>query len=245
VPNRFGELPVGRLCGKVVLTWQAHSQRPPSLERWIINSRIAGILGIVGCVIFWVGMLILGSLRESYSQAINDISELGAIGTPNAGLWNVLGFIVPGLCLAVVGRAIADTTDRKPGRSGRVAAWLLPLFGLGVAGQGLFPALMANGVPVITSWHTRTHLIISLISGFAWLVGVLFLIAPMRRNAEWGRWYLINIAAVLLAIIGSLGRGGLPDGLVQRVVDAIVFAWFVIISIKLIRDGGNPLRFAI
>ena len=103
---------------------------------------------------------------------------------------------------------------------------------------------MANGVPVITSWHTRTHLIISLISGFAWLVGVLFLIAPMRRNAEWGRWYLINIAAVLLAIIGSFGRGGLPDGLVQRVVDAIVFAWFVIISIKLIRDGGNPLRFA-
>ena len=244
MPNRFGELPVGRLCGKVVLTWQAHSQRPPSLERWIINSRIAGILGIVGCVIFWVGMLILGSLRESYSQAINDISELGAIGTPNAALWNVLGFIVPGLCLAVVGRAIADTIDTQQGRSGRVAAWLLPLFGLGVAGQGLFPALMANGVPVITSWHTRTHLIISLISGFAWLVGVLFLIAPMRRNAEWGRWYLINIAAVLLAIIGSLGRGGLPDGLVQRVVDAIVFAWFVIISIKLIRDGGNPLRFA-
>ena len=242
----MGELPVGRLCGRVVLTWQAHSQRPPSLERWIINNRIAGILGIVGCVIFWVGMFILGSLRESYSQAINDISELGAIGTPNAALWNVVGFIVPGLCLAVVGRAIADTTDRKPRRSPRVAAWLLPLFGLGVAGQGLFPALMANGVPVITSWHTRTHLIISLISGFAWLVGVLFLIAPMRRNVEWGRWYLINIAAVLLAILGSFGRGGgLPDGLVQRVVDAIVFAWFVVVSIKLIQTSGKSVALAI
>jgi hypothetical membrane protein len=212
----------------------------------MINSRIAGILGIAGCVVFWLGMSILGSLRESYSQSTNDISELGAIGTPNAAVWNVVGFVIPGLCLAVVGRAIADTIDAKQGRSGRVAAWLLPLFGLGAAGQGLFPALMANGVPVITSWHTRTHLIITLISGFAWLIGVLFLIAPMRRNAEWGRWYLINIAAVLLAIVGSFSRGGgLPDGLVQRVVDAIVFAWFVAVSIKLIQASRKIVAPAI
>lgn len=211
-----------------------------------MNSRIAGILGIAGCVVFWVGMLILGSLRESYSQAANDISELGAIGTPNAVVWNVVGFMVPGFCLAVVGRAVADRIDTKQGRAGRVAAWLLPLFGLGVAGQGLFPARMVNGVAVITSWHTRTHLIISLISGFAWLIGVLLLVAPMRRNPEWGRWYLVNIAAVLLVIIGSFGRGGgLPDGLVQRVVDAIVFAWFGVVSIKLIRANRNNFALSV
>ncbi len=207
-----------------------------------MNRRIAGILGVAGCVVFWAGLLILGSLRESYSQAVNNISELGAIGTPNAAVWNVIGFIIPGLCLAVVGRAIAGTIDTKQGRSGRVAGWLLPLFGAGVAGQGLFPALMANGVPVIMSWHTRTHLIISLISGVSWLIGVLLLITPMRLNPKWGRWYLINIAAVLLAILGSFGRGsGLPDGLVQRVVDAIVFAWFVIVSIKLIQASGKSV----
>jgi hypothetical membrane protein len=212
----------------------------------MINSRIAGSLGIAGCVVFWVGMLILGSLRESYSQSVNDISELGAIGTPNAAVWNVVGFIVPGLCLAVAGTAIAFTIGTKQGRSGRVAAWLLPLFGLGVAGQGLFPALMENGFPVITSWHTTAHLIISLVSGFAWMVGVLFLIAPMRRNSEWNRWYLINIAAVLLAIVGSFGRGaGLPDGLVQRAVDAIVFAWFIIMSIKLIRVSRKSVALAV
>src|SRR5215471_19031432 len=66
---------------------------------------------------------------------------LGAIGTPNAVVWNIMGFIVPRICLAVVGRAIAETIDTKQGRSGRVAAWLLPLFGLGAASQGLFPAL--------------------------------------------------------------------------------------------------------
>jgi len=105
---------------------------------------------------------------------------------------------------------------------------------------------MVNGVLVITSWHTRTHLIVSLISGFAWLIGVLLLIAPTRRNPEWGRWYLINIAAVLFAILGAFGRGGgLPDGLVQRVVDAIVFAWFVVMSIKLIRATRKSVALAV
>jgi hypothetical membrane protein len=212
----------------------------------MVNNRGAGILGIAGVVVFWVGMIILGSLRDSYSQSVNDISELGALGTPNATVWNVLGFIIPGFCLAVVGRAIADAINTNRARSGQVAAWLLPLFGLGVAGQGLFPALMVNGVPVITSWHTRTHLIVSLISGIAWLMGVLFLIAPMKRNSEWNRWYLINIAAVLLVIVGSFGRGGgLPDGLVQRVVDAIVFAWFVLMSIKLIQPSRNSVKVAV
>jgi hypothetical membrane protein len=191
-------------------------------------------------------MFILGSFRESYSQSVNDVSELGAIGTSNATLWNVVGFIIPGLCLAVVGRALARTIGAGQERAGRVAASVLPLFGLGVAGQGLFPALMANGVPVIVSWHTRTHLIVSLVSGLAWMVGALCLIAPMRRNSEWGRWYLINIAAVLLAIAGSFGRGGgLPDGLVQRLVDAIVFAWFVTMSIKLIQASRKSMAVSV
>ena len=145
----------------------------------MVNNRGAGILGITGVVVFWVGMIILGSLRDSYSQSVNDISELGAIGTPNATVWNIVGFIIPGFCLAVVGKAIADTINTKRG-SRRVAGWLLPLFGLGVAAQGLFPAVMVNGVPVITSWHTRTHLLASLISGIAWLLGVLFLLRPWR-----------------------------------------------------------------
>jgi len=202
------------------------------------NQRWAGILGIAGCAIFWVALIILGSLRASYSQSVNDISELGAIGTPNAAVWNVVGFIVPGLCLAVVGKAIVDTIDVHRSRWGRAATWLLPLFGLGVAGQGLFPAVMVDGAPVITSWHTRAHLIVSILSGIAWLFAVVLLIVPMRRRAEWRRWYPINVAAVLLVLVVSSGRGGaLPDGVVQRVGDAIVFAWFVLMSIRLIWAG--------
>jgi hypothetical protein len=127
-------------------------------------------------------MIIFGSLRSSYSQSLNDISELRAIGTPNAAAWNVVGFMIPGLCLAIAGRSIARAIGANRSRSGRMAAGLLPLFGVGVAGQGLFPALMTNGIPVITSWQTRTHLIISLLSGVAGLVGVLLLTGPMSAT---------------------------------------------------------------
>jgi hypothetical membrane protein len=203
-----------------------------------VNDRNAGIVGVAACVIFWTGMLVLGALRPSYSQWTNDISELGAIGTPNAVVWNIVGFIIPGLCLAFVSRRLGIAIDSEGTRSGRLATWLLPLFGVGVAGQGLFPALLENGAPVIMSWHTRVHLIISLVSGLAWVSGLLLLIMPMRRNADWRSLYVANVAAVLLVIVGSFGRGsGLPDGLVQRIVDAVVFTWFLLMSVRLVQLG--------
>lgn len=205
----------------------------------MLNRRNAGILGVAACVVFWVALLILGALRPSYSQVANDISELGALGTRNAVVWNIVGFIVPGLCLALTSWRLTVVIDEERTRAGRLATWLLPLFGLGLAGQGFFPALMANGVPVITSWHTRVHAIVSIVSGIAWVAGVLLLVNPMKRSSQWRNWYPINIAAVVLVIFGSFARGeGLPDGLVQRIVDAIVLAWFVVMSVKLIRLGS-------
>lgn len=205
----------------------------------MLNSRNAGLLGVAVCIIFWVAMLILGALRPSYSQLVNDISELGAIGTPNAIVWNIVGFIIPGLCLALVGERLALVIDRRRKRAASLARWLLFLFGLGIAGQGVFPAVMENGVPVITSWRTQAHLLVSVLSGLAWIAGLILLIAPMRRNPQWRNWYLVNVIAILVVIAGSFARGGrLPDGSIQRIVDAIVFAWFLLMSVRLIRIGS-------
>jgi hypothetical membrane protein len=206
--------------------------------------RIAGFLGIAACIVFWTAMLVFGRLRPSYSQSLDAISELGALGTPNAVLWNVIGFITPGLLLAAEGRAIAVSVDSKQSRSGRIARWLLPLFGLAVAGQGFVPARMANGELIVTSWLTRGHLIMSLISAIAWVFATLMLVAPMKRDPNWRGLHIINLAAVLLVIAGSIAlRGALPDGLVQRLIDAVVFAWFVLMSVKLVGLGtkGTPL----
>src|SRR5690606_40765678 len=63
-----------------------------SLEPPMIRPRHAGYLGIVALAWFWLATVIFGALRPGYSHVVNEISELGVMGTPNAVWWNVLGF---------------------------------------------------------------------------------------------------------------------------------------------------------
>jgi hypothetical membrane protein len=204
------------------------------------NTRVSGFLGIAACVEFWGASFVLGALRPSYSHSVNTISELGARGTPNAAVWNIVGFIVPGLLLALVGGAIAQSIGREKSVLRTLSTALLVLSGLAIAGQGVIPAEMTNGVADITSPYTRGHFISSLVSGAAWVIGVLLLIGPMKRSPEWRRWRIVSVVLVVLTLSASIVlRGALPDGLAQRLGNGVFFTWFVLTSLKLMRLGGD------
>ena len=82
----------------------------------------------------------------------------------------------------------------------------------------------------------------SLVHGIAWFVAALMLTRPMRRNADWRGLAYINLALVLMTLVASFTlRGRLSDALVQRIAGAIYFAWFVIMSLRLIRLDKAPL----
>lgn len=219
--------------------------RPAAAVQDMTNTRAVGFLGITACVVFWGASFVFGALRPSYSHAVNAISELGVRGTPNATMWNIVGFVVPGLLLALTGGVVAHAIDREKSWSGNLSRLLLVLAGLAIAGQGVIPAEMTNGVADITSPYTRGHFISSLVSGAAWAIGVLLLIGPMSRNPEWRRWRLVSLVLVVLAFVASFSvRGTLPDGLAQRLGNAIFSAWFVLMSLKLIqlRADGSPVK---
>lgn len=201
-----------------------------------MNDRNAGFLGIGACIIFCAAVFIFGALRPAYSHFVNAISELGAHGTPNASLWNLMGFIVPGLLFAVAGGAIAGSVGSKQSRKPIFARWLLIISGLAVAGQGIIPARMANGAVIITSWYTRGHLIMSFICGIAWVVAALMLIVPMKRTPDWQGWHILSITLVLLAVLGAFTLNRiLPGGLVQRIIDSFYLGWFFLMSLRLVQ----------
>lgn len=191
-------------------------------------------------MLFWSASFILGALRPAYSPIVNTISELGAIGTPHAILWNIFGFIVPGILLTIVGIAIACNVAVGPSLQRTLAAIFLAISGLAVAGQGLMPAAMVNGVADIEAAATRAHFISSLLSGAAWAVGVLLLVGPMKRNTHWSGLRLASIVLVVLTLLASLTlRGTLPDGLAQRVGNSFYCIWFILMSLKLIKLGSR------
>ena len=213
-----------------------------------MSRRQIGFLGIVAWLLFWAASVVLAAFRPGYSHVVNTISELGAVGTPHAAVWNVLGFIIPGVLLAISGAAIARTANRDPSLSRMLATFLLVLCGLAVAGQGVMPAEMVDGVADVTSTSTRGHFISSLISGAAWVVGALLLVGPMKRNPHWQGLYIVSVVLVVLTLGASFVlRGTLPDGLAQRIGNAFFCAWFVVMSLRLVRlapqiaEGKHPV----
>jgi hypothetical membrane protein len=200
-----------------------------------VNRRLIGLLGIVAWVLFWTASAVLGALRPSYSHLVNTISELGAVGTPHATAWNVLGFIIPGVLLAIAGAAIARSANTEASLSRTFATALLVVSGLAVAGQGVVPAEMVNGAADISSASTQGHFVSSLISGAAWAAGALLLVGPMRRNPNWRGLHIVSAVLVVLTLVASLAlRGAIPDGLAQRIGNAFFCAWFVLMSLKLL-----------
>lgn len=143
-----------------------------------------------------------------------------------------------GLLLAIVGSVIASSIGREPTIAVKIARVLLVVSGLRVAAQGLIPAELANGVADIGSPYTRGHFVSGLVTGAAWLLGALLLVAPMRRDAEWRGLYVIGILLVAPTIAASMTlRGVLDAGLAQRTGNAIFMVWYVLMSVNLIRLG--------
>jgi hypothetical membrane protein len=208
-----------------------------------MNRRLVGLLGIGAWVLFWTASVALAAFRPSYSHVVNTISELGAVGTPHATAWNVLGFIIPGVLLALAGATIARTANPEPSVSRTLATVLFVLCGLAVSGQGVFPAEMTNGVADVTSASTRGHFMSSLLSGATWAVGALVLVGPMKRNPSWRSLYIVSAALVALTLAASFTlRGALPDGLAQRIGNAFFCIWFILMSLKLVRLESRRSR---
>jgi hypothetical membrane protein len=202
--------------------------------------RVAGVLGMAAGVLCWSAMFVFAAVRPSYSHTTNAVSELGALGSPNALLWNIIGFITPGLLLAIAGAAIAAAVSSKGWRT--AAFWLLLISGLGFAGTGVFPAEMQNGAVLVTSASTRGHFMMSLVHGIAWVVAAALLFVPMRRSTDWRGWHIVDIVLVILVLVALFGlRGTLSDALVQRVAGAIYFAWFFVFSLRLFQLGRSSV----
>lgn len=215
--------------------------KPKRLWVDVANCRQVGFLGIAAWVLFWTALFALASFRPSYSHTQNTISELGAVGTPHAAAWNILGFIIPGAIFGLVGAVVARTAITRRSMYRTLAVLVFVIAGLGTVGQGLMAAKMVNGVADVTSISTRHHFISSLISGIAWAVGALMLVGPMKRNPSWRGLYKVNLVLVVLTIATSTAlRGALPDGLAQRVGDGVFCAWFVVMSLKLMRVQQTP-----
>lgn len=208
----------------------------------------AGECGIAAFAIFWAALFAFAASRADYSHLHKAVSELGVLGAPHALAWNLLGFIVPGLLLALFGGGLASTID---GRRGALW-WLLVLSGLCFAGAGVVPGEMRNGSPMMESPMTLGHLLFANLAPLLWAIAAFLVIRRVKKNPAWKPFAtLVTVYAVVCVggfLIGIVASAAIPDlahmpGLVQRFCFAFYLGWSLIMSFHL-RSAVQRMRLA-
>ena len=203
--------------------------------------RAAGAAALGACALFTTSLIGFAQARvDGYSHGTKAVSELGAIGAPNALAFNLAGFILPGVLIAVaaalVARAARSTRGMAP----------LALAGVSMALAGVFPIDMSDRASLVS----QAHLAAAVLTGLFWALA-LFRVPPTLRAAgqaglaRFGGWLAI---ALLVNIFWQIAYGsGVPilPGWGQRIGFAGMMIWLAWLGAGLLRtharQSGNLL----
>ena len=196
-----------------------------------MTSRQYSLIGLTAPIWFFLVYIIMSSLRPEYSFLTKAISELGTVDAPHKWWWNVLGYIIPGLMIAVFSVGLFKQVAGKGTNK-------LPLVGimgsgLGMSLSGIFPGDMDNRESVTS----LLHLTGSIGSYIFFLIGAFTYPKQMRRSDYWRAGIWPTLTFTWLTILFGTLPYALPQtpGLGQRLVFLCYFLWIFYTAIKLFR----------
>jgi hypothetical membrane protein len=151
---------------------------------------IAGALSAAAIVIAGLGL-------EGFDHARHPVGLLGSSLAPRAGLFNVLGFVVPGLLIAAFAVAfefaLAKATPTAT-RAVRIGTGLLLIAALAFALQGLFPIDPRD----LDGPATRHHALAQAVSQLAWIAAAGMLAIGFSHAP---RWRFVAACGLLFACV--------------------------------------------
>ena len=196
----------------------------------------AGLAGPAAAALFFGSLIGFAALRsDDYTHGTKAVSELGAAGAPNAALFNLFGFVLPGLLIVMLGWQIRRQAGPGTPLTGPI---LLMLSGATLSATGLFPAdLDAHG-----SLQTTVHLVAALLSGILWAVALPWL-GPLLRHLgreALGRatpWFALFLLANVLWQAAFQSGVHIPPGWGQRLGFLGYFLWAALAGLSLVTTG--------
>ena len=200
--------------------------------------RFLALGGVVGPVVFTSVVILCAALRPEYSHVRQFMSELGESGGPHAWLMNLLGFIPSGLFLTAFGASLASLVPRTT--LSVVAAGLIIVFGLGIAGAGVYSCDLGcprRGLSV----EATLHEVVSIIAFLAGVLGIALWAYRFRELPAWQSLWRYSAAssaaalALLLALNASVESRAFT-GVWQRLFVSTLLAWCVIIGLRVFRS---------
>lgn len=186
--------------------------------------RLAGWLAAACCLAAVLG---LAALLPEYTHAQHPLGMLGAAGIPRAVVFNVVGFVVPGLLAAWVFVRLRERLPEPAGRVAGIGCWMLAISALAFAAQGLWRLDPADLDGPVSQRHATAWLLWWL----AFAAGAFLLGFGLRREVAWRRAMVAFIVAAVLAIVlNALPSAVLVGPIAQRVLLLVWLACVVIAS---------------
>ncbi|MFN3946443.1 MAG: DUF998 domain-containing protein [Allosphingosinicella sp.] len=206
---------------------------PPAQDRL---SRTAWLAGPAAALLFFASLILFAALREDgYTHGTKAVSELGAVGAPMAGAFNLAGLILPGAAIMLFGYGLLALSRRRAG------AVLMIGSGAMLALSGLFAVDMED----LGAATSALHALGAMGAGLLWAAG-LFAIRPVlaeRPGLEsWARatpWFLLFMIVHLGWQVAFQATGALLPGWGQRIGFFGYFLWFAATGLLLLREEGR------
>jgi hypothetical membrane protein len=202
----------------------------PNLDRLLIIS------GFLGPIVFFLSILVFGSMFPGYSHTRDYISELGAVDSPVKNLMNIFGFFLFGLLLTLYSIGVYRAI-RKDDRFGKIAALTLILAGIFLASIAFFPCDAG-----CENWSKTGEMHEFTSDGTFYLLGLaaLFFAISSARGGEfkgyWPFFIVIGIAIVVTIEYASSLDETVYGGLAQRLSSAIPVSLMWLSSVYLYRS---------
>lgn len=194
--------------------------------------RLVSLAGIAGPVLFWIGVVVLGTLTPGYSIISDYISTLAAVNAPYA-IFQRANFLVFGGSVIAFAFALARWT--RQGWRPWPGIVLIGIFGAGLIGAGVFQDNLANP----SSTTAQVHQFVSIIAFVAALIGMPLTTRGLERSERWSeyrhRFPSIGLAIVLVAslVIFRVGLDTWWAGLAQRQFLLLLTGWIVYHAVSL------------
>lgn len=205
-----------------------------------VRGRPLALAGPVAAVLFACSLFGFAAARtDGYTHATKAVSELGAVGAPDATAFNVLAFVVPGVLVVVLAAVIARAAGARGARTGPA---LLAGSGLAFVVAGVCPVDMANR----GSAGSIAHAAGAMLAGVCWAAGLFWLGPLLRRELglrTLGRltpWFVSFVLANVAWQVAWQAGGLVLPGWGQRIAFAGYFLWVALAGLALASGRREP-----
>lgn len=196
--------------------------------------------GVVAPFVYTAGALAAGLRHPGYSHLKHFISELGAMGSPGAGLMNFAGFLPYGLLL--IAFALAVHRGMRTDTGGWLGPSMLGVYGIAYVALAFAPC-NPGCRPDPPSLHHQFHAFLGEVIFLAVVAGPFALFPRMLKDPDWrplaGATLVLPLSAWLVLNLRMVGVAG---GVRQRLWLLLLFVWIEIVAIRLLRLSSGAIQ---